>query len=168
MLSLVGKKKKKSGRQSSIQFRSGQSFSHVSFCNLWTAAHQASVSIINSESTLKLLSTKLVMPSDHLILCHPLLLAPSIFPINRSFPVGQFFASHGQSIRVSASTSVLPMKGMELVYSFFPIIWLHQNFFSFHPFSLLQTIWQWILYRLPAIHDHKFLHGIILNRIVGL
>ena len=74
-------KKKKSGRQNSIQFRSVQSFSHVSFCNLWTAAHQASVSIINSESTLKLLSTKLVMPSDHLILCHPLLTLPSIFKL---------------------------------------------------------------------------------------
>ena len=46
----------------------------------WTAAHQASLSITNSQSLLKLMSIKLVMPFNHLILCHPLLL-PSIFPI---------------------------------------------------------------------------------------
>ena len=46
----------------------------------WTAAHQASLSIINSQSSLKLMSIELVMPSNHLILCRPLLLPPSIFP----------------------------------------------------------------------------------------
>ena len=46
----------------------------------WTAAHQASLSITNSWSLLKLMSIKSVMPSNHLILCHPLLLPPSIFP----------------------------------------------------------------------------------------
>ena len=46
----------------------------------WTAAHQASVSITNSWSLLKLISIESVMPSNHLILCHPLLLLPSIFP----------------------------------------------------------------------------------------
>ena len=46
----------------------------------WTAAHQASLSITNSWSLLKLMSMKLVMPSNHLILCHPVLLLPSIFP----------------------------------------------------------------------------------------
>ena len=46
----------------------------------WTAAHQASLSITNSQSLLKLISFELVMPSNHLILCHPLLLPPSIFP----------------------------------------------------------------------------------------
>ena len=46
----------------------------------WTAAHQASLSITNSLSLLKLMSTELVMPSNHLILCHPLILLPSIFP----------------------------------------------------------------------------------------
>ena len=48
--------------------------------NPWTAAHQASLSITNSQSLLKLMSIELVMPSNHLILCHPLLLLPSIFP----------------------------------------------------------------------------------------
>ena len=51
----------------------------------WTAAHQASSSITNSQSLLKLMSIELVMPSSHLILCHPLLLPPSIFPSIRVF-----------------------------------------------------------------------------------
>ena len=51
----------------------------------WTAAHQASLSITNSWSLLKLMSMELVMPSNHLILCHPLLLLPSIFPSIRVF-----------------------------------------------------------------------------------
>ena len=51
----------------------------------WTAAHQASLSITHSQSLLKLVSIKSVMPSNHLILCRPLLLLPSIFPSNRVF-----------------------------------------------------------------------------------
>ena len=51
----------------------------------WTAAHQASLSIANSQILLKLMSITLVMPSNHLILCHPLLLPPSIFPSSRVF-----------------------------------------------------------------------------------
>ena len=51
----------------------------------WTAAHQASLSITNSRSLLKLMSIKSVMPSNHLMLCHPLFLLPSIFPNIRVF-----------------------------------------------------------------------------------
>ena len=51
----------------------------------WTAAHQASLSITNSWSLLKLMSIESVMPSNHLIFCHPLLLLPSIFPSIRVF-----------------------------------------------------------------------------------
>ena len=51
----------------------------------WTAAHQASLSIINSQSLLKLMSIESVMPSNHLILCCPLLLPQSIFPSIRVF-----------------------------------------------------------------------------------
>ena len=51
----------------------------------WTAAHQASLSMTNSWSLLKLMSIALVMPSNHLILCRPLLLSPSIFPNIRVF-----------------------------------------------------------------------------------
>ena len=63
-----------------------QSLSHVwPFETPWTAAHQASLSITNSQSLLKLMSIKLVMSSNHLILCHPLLLLPSILPRIRGF-----------------------------------------------------------------------------------
>ena len=51
----------------------------------WTAVHQASLSITKSRSLLKLMSIEAVMPSNHLILCHPLLLLPSIFPSIRDF-----------------------------------------------------------------------------------
>ena len=62
-----------------------QSLSRVwLFATPWITAHQASLSITNSRSSLKLMSTKSVMPSNHLILCHPLLL-PSIFPSIRVF-----------------------------------------------------------------------------------
>ena len=57
----------------------------------------------------KLMSIESVMPSNHLILCHPLLLLPSIFPTSRCFQMSQLCVSGGQSIGVSASTSVLPM-----------------------------------------------------------
>ena len=64
-----------------VQFSSVQSLSCVQlFATPWTAAHQASLSITNSWSLLKLMSIESVMPSNHLILCHPLLLLPSIFP----------------------------------------------------------------------------------------
>ena len=87
-----------------------QSLSRVRlFVTPWTAACQASLSITNSRSLLKLMSIELVMPSNHLILCHPLLLLPSIFPSIRSFPMSQFFSSGAQRIGVSASASVLPM-----------------------------------------------------------
>ena len=69
-----------------IQFSSVQSLSHVRlFETPWTAAHQASLSITDSWSLLKLMSIELVMPPDHLILCRPLLLLPSIFPSIRVF-----------------------------------------------------------------------------------
>ena len=55
------------------------------FVTPWTAAHQASLSITNSWSLLKLMFIELVMPSNHLNLCHPLLLPPSIFPSIRVF-----------------------------------------------------------------------------------
>ena len=70
----------------SVQFSSVQSLSLVRlFATSWTAACQASLSITNSWSLLKLTSVELVMPSNHLILYHPLLLPPSVFPSIRVF-----------------------------------------------------------------------------------
>ena len=78
-----------------VQFSSVQSLSHVRlFATPWTAACQASLSITNSLSSLKLMSIESVMPSSHLILCLPLLLLPLIFP----------------SIRVFSNESTLRMK----------------------------------------------------------
>ena len=69
-----------------FQFSSVQSLSHVRlFVTPWLAAHQASLSIANSRSSPKLMSVELVIPSNHLILCRPLLLLPSIFPSIRVF-----------------------------------------------------------------------------------
>ena len=78
------------GKLSSVQLFSCVQF----FVTPWTAAHQASLSITNSWSLLKLMSIESVMPSNHLILCHSLLLLPSIFP----------------SIRVFSSESVLHIR----------------------------------------------------------
>ena len=70
----------------SFQFSSVQSLSHVQlFATPWTAARQASLSITNSQSLLKLMSIELVIPSNHLILCRPLLFLPSIFPSIKVF-----------------------------------------------------------------------------------
>ena len=78
-----------------FQFSSVQSLSRVLlFATQWTAARQASLSITNSRSLLKLMSIESVMPSSHLILCHPLLLLPSILP----------------SIRVFSNESLLPIR----------------------------------------------------------
>ena len=72
--------------QSVKQIVVGHLLSHVwLFVTPWTAAWQASLSITNSWSLLKLMSIESVMPSNHLILCHPLLLLPSIFPSIRVF-----------------------------------------------------------------------------------
>ena len=69
-----------------VQFSSVQLLSHVQlFVTPWTTAHQSSLSITNSRSPPKPMCIKSVMPSNHLIFCHPLLLLPSIFPSIRVF-----------------------------------------------------------------------------------
>ena len=83
----------------------------------WTAAHQASLSITNSWSLLKLMSIESVMPSNHLILCHPLILPPSIFPSIQVFSNESVLHIRWPNIRVSASTSVLPMN----IQGWFPL-----------------------------------------------
>ena len=79
------------------------------FASPWITAHQASLSITNSQSPPKPMSIESVMPSSHLIICRPLLLLPTIFPASGSFQMSQLFTSGGQNIRVSASASVLPV-----------------------------------------------------------
>ena len=97
-----------------IQFSSVQSFSCVRlFPTPWITARQASLSITNSQSSPKLMSIVSVMPTNHLILCHPLLLLPPSLPASGSFPMSQLFTWGGQNIGVSASASVLPMNAQD-------------------------------------------------------
>ena len=101
-----------------VQFSSVQLLSRVwLFATPWTAAHQASLSIINSQSLPKLMSIKSVMPFRHLILCHPLLLLPPIPPSIRVF-------SNESTLRMrwpkywSFSFSIIPSKENPVLISF--------------------------------------------------
>ena len=89
----VGKTGSCTGRQSHAQF----TLSRVRLCDPWTAARQASLSITNSQSLLKLMCTELVMPPNYLIFCCPFFLPSSIFP----------------RIRVFSSESALLIKGLK-------------------------------------------------------
>ena len=89
------------------------------FAASWTAARQASLFITNSWSLFKFMSTESVMPSNHLIFCRPLLLLPSVFPSIRVFSNESVLHLGGQSIGVSASTSVLPVH----IQDWFPLGW---------------------------------------------
>ena len=110
----------RSDQHNTWHISSVQLISHVRFfVTPWTASHQASLSITNFQSLLKLMSIKSVMPSNHLILCWPLLLPPSSFPASGSFPVRQFFTSGGQNIGVSALASVLPVN----IQDWLPLGW---------------------------------------------
>ena len=83
----------------------------------------------------QLMPIESVMPYNHLILCHPLLLLPLIFPTSGPFPVSRLFASDGQSIGASASASVLPMNiYLNLVISLFlkEGTWNLHLFFQFY------------------------------------
>ena len=93
------------------QIRSDQSLGRVRlFATPWIPARQASLSITNSQSSLRLTSTESVMPSSHLILCRPLLLLPPIPPNIRVFSKSQLFPRGVQSTGVSALVSFLPKK----------------------------------------------------------
>ena len=99
-----------------ILISSVQLLSHVRlFVTPWTAVCQASLSISNSRSLLKLMSIESVMPSNHLVLCHPLLLPPSIFPASGSFQMSQLFA---QVAKVLECFSISPSNDYSGLISF--------------------------------------------------
>ena len=99
---------------SSVQLSTVQSLSHVRlFVTPWTAAHQASLFVTNSQSLLKLMSIESVISSNHLILCRPLL-PPSIFPSIRVFSNESVLCIRLPNIGVSVSASVLPMNIQDL------------------------------------------------------
>ena len=106
----------------SLSVSSVQSLSCVQlFAMLWTAARQASLSITNSQSLLKLMAIESVMPFNHLILCRPLLLPPSIFP----------------SIRVFSSESVLHIRWSQYLSFSFNISPSNEYSFRIDWFDLL-------------------------------
>ena len=122
-----------------------QSLSHVQlFATQWTAACQASLSITNSRSLLKLMSIESVMPCNHLTLCHSLLLLPQSFPASGSFPMSQFFASHGQSIGISASAFVPPMN----IQDWFPL--------GLISLISLQSKGLWTVFSNTTVQKHQF------------
>ena len=101
-------------------FSSVQALSHVRlFANPWIAAHQASLSIINSQSSPKLMCIESVMPSNHLILCHPLFLLPSIFPSIRVFSNESALCIRWPKYWSFSSKSVFPMS----IQDWFPLGW---------------------------------------------
>ena len=98
-------------RKYSVQFSSIQPLSRVwLFATPWIAAHQSSLSITNSRSSLRLTSIESVMPSSHLILCRPLLFLPSIPPSIRVFSNESNLHMRWPNIEVSALASFLPKK----------------------------------------------------------
>ena len=117
----------------SVQFSSVQSLSRVQlFTTSWTAACQASLSITNSWSLLKLMSIESVMLSNHLILCRPLILPLSIFP----------------SIRVFSNESVLPMSSsncyfltcIQISQQAGKLVWYSHLFKNFSQFVVIHTV----------------------------
>ena len=150
-----------------IWFSSVQSFSRVQlFVTPWIAACQASLSITNSWSSLKPTSIESVMPSSHLILCHPLLLLPYSLPA-QSFPMSQLFVSGGQSTGVSASASFLPKKSQ----GWSPLEWTSwislqpkrlSRVFSNTTFKSINSLALSFLHSptLTSIHDHRKNHSL--------
>ena len=100
------------------QFFPVELFSRVQlFVTPWNEASQASLSFTISQSLLKLMFSESVMPSNHLVLCHPLLPLPSIFPSSVSFLMSWIFTSGSQNLGASASAPVLPVN----IQKWFPL-----------------------------------------------
>ena len=150
------------------QFSSVQLLSTVwLFATQWTTVCQASLSITNSWSTPKPMFITSVMPSNHLILCVPFSSCPQSFPASGSFQMRQLFASGGQSIGVSPSASVLPMK----IQDWFPLGWtgwislqskgLSRAFFNTTVQSINSSALSFLYSpSLTSIHDHWKNHSL--------
>ena len=146
--------------QLSVQFSSVQSLSQVRlFATPWTAARQMSLSITNSRSLLKFMSVESVMLSNHLILCHPLFLLPSIFPSIKVF-------SNESHLRIrwskycSFSFSISPSNEYSGLISF-RIDWLDllvahgtlKSLFQHHS-SKASILWCWAFLRVQLSHSY--------------
>ena len=142
-----------------------QSLSRVQpFAAPWTAAHQASLSNTNSRSLLKLKSIESVVPSNRLILCHPLLLLPSVFPsikekkrkkvklLSRVWLFATPWTAVRQaSLSIMNSWSLLKLKSIELVM-------LSKHLILYHPLLLLPSI-------IPSIRVFLFFSFLFLKKL---
>ena len=141
-------------------------FSHSAMSNSLQPHVLQSISFTISWGLLKLMSIKSVMPSNHLILCCPLLLLPSVFPASWSFPMSQLFTLGSQSIGALALASVLPMN----IQDWFPLeltglISLHSKGLSRvfsnttvqkHQFSGVQPLWSSSHIHIWLLANHSF------------
>ena len=136
------------------QFSSVQSLSRVQlFATTWTAAHQASLSITNSWSVLKLLSIESVMPSNRLILCRPLILLPSIFPSIRVFAQESVLCISWPKYW-SFSFSISPSNEYSGLSSF-RIDWLDLRAVQ----GTLKSLLQHLLQHFSTVQKHQFFHA---------
>ena len=152
-----------------IQFSSVQPLSHAQlFVTPWTAACQASLSITNSRSLLKLMSIESVMPSNHLICCRPLLLLPSVFPSIRVFSNQSALCIRWPKYR-SFSFNISPSSEHPGLVSF-RMDWLDLLAVQGTRKSLLQhhslkasILWHSAFFTVPtlaSIHDHRKNHSL--------
>ena len=134
------------------------------FATPWTAARQASLSITNSQRLLKLMSIKLVMPSNHFILCCPFSSCLQSFPAPGSFPMTGLFASGGQNIGVSASASVLPMN----IQDWFPLGltgWISLQSKELSREFSNTTVWKHQFFRTqPSLWSNSHIHIWLLEK----
>ena len=144
------------------EFSSVQLLSCVQlFATPWTAAHQASLSITNSWSLLKLMSIQSVMPSNHLILCHPLLLLPSVFPSIRVFSNESVLRIRYWPKDWSFSFSISPSNEYSGLISPFRMDWLDlltvqgtlKSLFQHHS-SKASILWCLAFFRVQLSHPY--------------
>ena len=131
----------------------------------WTAVRQASLSFSISRSLLRLKSIELVMPSNHLILCRPLL--PSVSPALGSFPVSWLFSSGGQSVRASVSASVLPIRIdwfdlLAVQVTLKSLLWHHSSKALIkHQFFGVQPLWSNSHVGMWLLEKHSFDYNLL-------
>ena len=148
-------------------FSSVQLFSHVQpFATPRTAAHQPSLSITNSWSLLNLMFTESVMPSNHLILCRPILLLLSTFPSIRVFSNESVLHIRWPDYWVSASASVLPMNTQDwspLGWTFLAVQGTLKSLLHHHS-SKASILWHSALFIVQLSHPHMTGKTIALTR----
>ena len=136
-----------------------QSLSRVwFFATLWTTARQASLSITNSQSLLRLMSIKSVMPSKHFIFCHPFFL-PSIFPSIRVFPSESVLCIKGPEFW-SFSFNISPSNEYSGLTSF-KIDWLDLLAVQ----QTLKSPLQHHSSKVSILQVHRFIHGLTLTSV---